>query len=456
MSDSLTRADIERIAALARLDLSESEVSRFAEQLASILAYAEQLQQIDTSGVPPTAHIAVPSALAPLRADEEQPSLDRDLILTQTPDADRARGLVKYHGSWDHEGAYGVAEIRAAVADGRVSAIDLCRQALSAIAAHDSHLHAFHTVISARAEGRAAIADRERTHPDKPLLGVPIGIKDNLCLAGVQTTAGSRVLREYIPPYDATVVRRLEQAGAVIVGKTNCDEFAMGSSTEHSAFGPTRNPWALDRIPGGSSGGSAAAVAAGLVPIALGSDTGGSIRQPAALCGVIGLKPTYGRVSRYGLIAFASSLDQIGPLARSARDAAVLLNVIAGEDPLDATTAAIPVPDYTAALTGDVRGVRIGVPRHLLEHGVDPAVLTAFEKGSPSCRPRARRSATSSSRTPRWGFPSTTWSRRPKRAPTSRASTASATGRAWRPRQCGRCTTARAATGSAPRSSAES
>jgi aspartyl-tRNA(Asn)/glutamyl-tRNA(Gln) amidotransferase subunit A len=278
-------------------------------------------------------------------------------------------------------GAYGVAEIRAAVADGRVSAIDLCRQALSGIAAHDSHLHAFHTVISARAEARAAIADRERTHPDKPLLGVPIGIKDNLCLAGVKTTAGSRVLREYIPPYDATVVRRLEQAGAVIVGKTNCDEFAMGSSTEHSAFGPTRNPWALDRIPGGSSGGSAAAVAAGLVPIALGSDTGGSIRQPAALCGVIGLKPTYGRVSRYGLIAFASSLDQIGPLARSARDAAVLLNVIAGEDPLDATTAAIPVPDYTAALTGDIRGVRIGVPRHLLEDGVDPAVLTAFEKG---------------------------------------------------------------------------
>jgi aspartyl-tRNA(Asn)/glutamyl-tRNA(Gln) amidotransferase subunit A len=176
-------------------------------------------------------------------------------------------------------------------------------------------------------------------------------------------------------------VLRLEQSGAVILGKKNCDEFAMGSSTENSAFGPTRNPWATDRTPGGSSGGSAAAVAAGLVPLALGSDTGGSIRQPAALCGVIGLKPTYGRVSRYGLVAFASSLDQIGPFARSARDAAILLNVIAGHDPLDATTATAPVPDYAAALTGDVRGLRIGVPRHLLAEGVDGQVATAFERG---------------------------------------------------------------------------
>jgi aspartyl-tRNA(Asn)/glutamyl-tRNA(Gln) amidotransferase subunit A len=278
-------------------------------------------------------------------------------------------------------GTYGVGEIRAAVADGRVSAVDLCRQTLTAIAAHDPKLHAFHTVPAERAEKRAAMADRERTHPGKPLLGVPIAIKDNLCLAGVTTTAGSRVLRTYVPPYDATVVQRLERAGAVIVGKTNCDEFAMGSSTEHSAFGPTRNPWALDRTPGGSSGGSAAAVAAGFVPIALGSDTGGSIRQPAALCGVVGLKPTYGRVSRYGLIAFASSLDQIGPLARSARDAAAVLGVIAGHDPSDATTAVTPVPDYVAALTGDVRGLRVGVPRRLLEQGVDPGVAAAFERG---------------------------------------------------------------------------
>ncbi len=277
--------------------------------------------------------------------------------------------------------SYGVAEIRAAVADGRVSATDLCRQTLNAIGTHNPQLHAFHTVPAERAEAHATAADRERTHPDKPLLGVPIAIKDNLCLAGVTSTAGSRVLRDYVPPYDATVVQRLEHAGAVIVGKTNCDEFAMGSSTEHSAFGPTRNPWALDRTPGGSSGGSAAAVAAGLVPIALGSDTGGSIRQPAALCGVIGLKPTYGRVSRYGLIAFASSLDQIGPFARSARDAATLLGVIAGADSHDATTATLPVPDYAAALTGDVQGLRVGVPRHLLAEGVDAGVLAAFERG---------------------------------------------------------------------------
>ena len=277
--------------------------------------------------------------------------------------------------------AYGVAEIRAAVADGRVSAVDLCRQALTAIDRLNDKLHAFHTVAADRALDRAAAADSQRTRPDKPLLGVPIAVKDNLCTAGVTTTAGSRLLRDYVPPYDATVIQRLDRAGAIIVGKTNCDEFAMGSSTEHSAFGPTRNPWSPDRTPGGSSGGSAAAVAAGLVPLALGSDTGGSIRQPAALCGVIGLKPTYGRVSRYGLVAFASSLDQIGPFARSARDAALLLNVIAGHDPMDATTATVPVPDYAAALTGDLDGVRIGVPRHLLEEGVDPDVASAFESG---------------------------------------------------------------------------
>jgi aspartyl-tRNA(Asn)/glutamyl-tRNA(Gln) amidotransferase subunit A len=194
----------------------------------------------------------------------------------------------------------------------------------------------------------------------------------------VRTTASSRILESYVPPYDATVVTRLEQAGAIVVGKTNCDEFAMGSSTENSAFGPSKNPWALDRTPGGSSGGSAAAVAARMTPLALGSDTGGSIRQPAALCGVVGLKPTYGRVSRFGLLAFGSSLDQIGPLTRTVHDAAMTLNVLAGVDPADATSAPEPVPDFTASLTGDVRGARIGVPRTLLDQGVDAEVTQAL------------------------------------------------------------------------------
>jgi aspartyl-tRNA(Asn)/glutamyl-tRNA(Gln) amidotransferase subunit A len=187
------------------------------------------------------------------------------------------------------------------------------------------------------------------------------------------------MLETYVPPYDATVVSKLAAAGAIVIGKTNCDEFSMGSSNENSAFGPVHNPWALDRIPGGTSGGSAATVAAGITPLALGSDTGGSIRQPAAMCGVVGLKPTYGRVSRYGLIAFGSSLDQIGPLARTVHDAAIALGVIAGADAADATSAPEPVADYAAALTGDIRGTRVGVPARLIEQGVDPEVARAFK-----------------------------------------------------------------------------
>ena len=195
---------------------------------------------------------------------------------------------------------------------------------------------------------------------------------------GITTTAASRMLEHFVPPYDATVVTRLEEAGAVILGKTNCDEFAMGSSTENSAFGPSRNPWNPEHIPGGSSGGSAVAVAAGMSPLALGSDTGGSIRQPASLCGIAGLKPTYGRVSRYGLIAFASSLDQIGPLTRTAYDAALALSVLAGPDPRDSTASQEPVADYVGGLTGDIKGVRLGVPRKMLEHGVDQSVSGCF------------------------------------------------------------------------------
>jgi aspartyl-tRNA(Asn)/glutamyl-tRNA(Gln) amidotransferase subunit A len=261
-----------------------------------------------------------------------------------------------------------IREVRDAVRSGTRSAADICSAALARIEQTNPSLNAFNTIVADRAMARAREIDRDpnRWH-SAPLAGVPVALKDNLCTRGVRTTASSRMLEQYVPLYDATVVARLEDAGAVIVGKTNCDEFAMGSSNENSAFGPVRNPWALDRIPGGTSGGSAAAVAAGLTPVALGSDTGGSIRQPAALCGVVGLKPTYGRVSRYGLIAHASSLDQIGPLARTVHDAAVTLGVLAGADPADATSAAEPVPDYAAALTGDVRDIRVGVPRALLE-----------------------------------------------------------------------------------------
>jgi aspartyl-tRNA(Asn)/glutamyl-tRNA(Gln) amidotransferase subunit A len=274
-----------------------------------------------------------------------------------------------------------IRQLRDAIRTGARSATEVCRDALARMDAREGEIHAFTTITADRALARAAAIDADPDRwRDRPLAGVPIAIKDNLCMRGVRTTASSRILESFIPPYDATAVARLEAAGAIVLGKTNCDEFAMGSSTENSAFGPTRNPAALDRIPGGSSGGSAAAVAAGFVPMALGSDTGGSIRQPAAMCGVNGLKPTYGRVSRYGLLAFASSLDQIGPITRSVADAALTLSVIAGPDPSDATSDPQPVVDYPSALTGDIQGMSVGVPARMLEAGVEPQVARAFDE----------------------------------------------------------------------------
>jgi aspartyl-tRNA(Asn)/glutamyl-tRNA(Gln) amidotransferase subunit A len=250
---------------------------------------------------------------------------------------------------------------------------------LARIAALDPQVHAYLTVLRepALAAAREAEARWRAGRPRGPLDGAPLGLKDNLCTRGVRTTCGSNILDGFAPPYDATVVERLAAAGAVVLGKTNLDEFAMGSSTEHSAFGATRNPWDLARVPGGSSGGSAAAVAGGLAAGALGSDTGGSIRQPAAFCGVVGLKPTYGRVSRYGLVALASSLDQIGPFTRDVTDAALLLAAIAGHDPRDATSIAAPVPDYVAALAGGVAGLTLGVPEEYFIDGMDPEVEAA-------------------------------------------------------------------------------
>jgi len=244
-------------------------------------------------------------------------------------------------------------------------------QAVTAAENLNETLNAFLQIDRQGALERAAAADG-------PLAGVPVAVKDNICVRGMQASCGSRILGDYHPPYNATVIERLTQAGAVVIGKTNCDEFAMGSSNENSAFGPVRNPWDTTRVPGGSSGGSAAAVAAGIVPVALGSDTGGSVRQPASLVGVLGLKPTYGRNSRYGLVAFASSLDQIGIFARKVEDVARVLGVIAGQDPRDATTADVPVPDYTA-LTGDLRGARLGFPRALFGEGLDEEVGNAVK-----------------------------------------------------------------------------
>ena len=272
--------------------------------------------------------------------------------------------------------------IRDDVRTGRRSAVQVCGHYLDRIEDGDGRWRALTAVFRDEALAQAAEIDRHRDDwRDRPLLGVPITIKDVICTRGRLTTAASRILTGFRPPYDATVALRLREAGAVLVGKTNCDEFAMGSSTEHSAYGPSRNPWDPARTPGGSSGGAAAAVAAGLAPVAIGSDTGGSIRQPAAFCGIVGLKPTYGRVSRYGLLAFASSLDQIGPLTRTVGDAALVLDVLAGHDPRDATSADTPVADSTAALSRGAAGLRVGVPQALLERadaGIDTEVLDAF------------------------------------------------------------------------------
>ncbi len=262
-----------------------------------------------------------------------------------------------------------------------ISSRELTEAFLDRIASVDPAVRAYITVTADQARAQAAAADKRLAAGESgALLGVPVAIKDVMSTAGVATSCGSKMLERFVPPYNATVVQRLVGAGAVMLGKTNMDEFAMGSSTENSAFFPTHNPWALDRVPGGSSGGSAAAVAAGEAAYALGSDTGGSIRQPAALCGVVGIKPTYGRVSRYGLVAFASSLDQIGPFTRTVRDAAVVLNAICGHDALDATSAPVAVPDFTAGLDQGVRGMHLGVPKEYMPDVLDAGVRSRIEE----------------------------------------------------------------------------
>ncbi len=277
----------------------------------------------------------------------------------------------------------GLAALREEIAAGRTKATDLADQYYTRIAEINPHLNVYLSLTRERALEQAAHVDAAAAKGDPlgPLAGIPVGIKDVLVVRGAPATAGSKILKGYQPPYDATAVIRLEAAGAVLLGKLNCDEFAMGSSNENSAYGPVRNPVDSERVPGGSSGGSAAAVAANLAVATLGTDTGGSIRQPASFCGVVGVLPTYGRVSRYGLIAFASSLDRIGPFAGNVRDAATLLAVIAGHDPRDATSSSAPVPDYAAESDKPAEGLRIGVPQEYFGEGLDPEVRAAIQKG---------------------------------------------------------------------------
>src|SRR5881227_2301337 len=279
-----------------------------------------------------------------------------------------------------------VASTRTAIEERQFTAATLVNEFYKKIAAEDGEVHGYLTLAKERALAQAARIDKlaDKGDPLPPLAGVPMAIKDVRVTKGVRSTAGSKILENYIPAYDCTAVARLEAAGAIILGKTNCDEFAMGSSNENSAYGSVRNPRDQSRVPGGSSGGSAAVVAAGTAVASLGSDTGGSIRQPAAFCGVVGMMPTYGRVSRYGLIAFASSLDHIGPLTKTVKDAAIVLGVIAGRDPMDSTSADVPVPDYLAEIEKPIRGMKLGVAKEYFGDGLDEevrqAVKTAIDK----------------------------------------------------------------------------
>jgi aspartyl-tRNA(Asn)/glutamyl-tRNA(Gln) amidotransferase subunit A len=274
-----------------------------------------------------------------------------------------------------------VASTRTAIQERALSASALVEEFYKKIESEDEKIHAYLTLAKDRAHAKAKEIDElaGKGNPLPPLAGLPIAIKEVMVTRGVKSTASSKILGSFVPPYDCTAVSRLESAGAIVLGKTNCDEFAMGSSNENSAYGPVRNPRALDRVPGGSSGGSAAAVASGTAVAALGSDTGGSIRQPAAFCGVVGLTPTYGRVSRYGLIAFASSLDHIGPLTKTVKDSAILLRHMAGRDPLDSTSAEVPVPNYEDEIEKPVRGLKLGVPKEYFGEGLDPEVRAAVE-----------------------------------------------------------------------------
>lgn len=272
-------------------------------------------------------------------------------------------------------------ELQEKIKEGKTSAVKITESVFQRIDAVEERVHSYIRLMKEEALDAASQSDKEIKNGNiKPLTGIPIALKDIVCTKGIATTCGSHILHNFVPPYDATVVEKLRDAGAVFVGKANMDEFAMGSSTETSYFGPTRNPWDLERIPGGSSGGSAAAVAADECIASIGSDTGGSIRQPAALCGIVGLKPTYGRVSRFGLIAFASSLDQIGPFTKDVEDCAIMMNILAGYDYKESTSVVADVPDYRQFVGRDIKGWKVGIPKEYFVEGIDPEVNSAIKK----------------------------------------------------------------------------
>ena len=350
----LSRDQVLHVAKLARLELTEAEVESLASELSKVLDHIEKIEELgDLADVPPTSHVVEVENV--LRADEPRP-----VAAAREGARERARRRARRLPRAQPGGRMSeILELTAAQAAERVRAGDLERGELWRFyrdRALADDLNAFTWVC----EGD----DPEAIDPSGPLGGVPIGIKDLFCTEGVPSQAGSKILEDYRPPYTATAVERLMKAGAPVLAKTNQDEFAMGSSTENSAYGPTLNPWDRTRVPGGSSGGSAAAVAAGTVPWSIGTDTGGSIRQPAALCGIVGLKPTYGAISRYGMIAFASSLDQAGPFTRDTTDAALLLQAMAGKDPCDSTSLGLPEP-VTLPTATDLKGIRLGVPEEL-------------------------------------------------------------------------------------------
>src|SRR5580692_11541639 len=353
----ITRDEVAHLARLSRLALSDEELDHLAPQLDQIISSVAQVQEVAADGIPPTTHA---TGIANVyRADEPVSCLTPEQALSGAP----------------------AAELAAAVSAGEVAAAEVTRAHLDRIAAVDDRVKAFLHVNPEDALAQAREVDRRRAagEPLGALAGVPVAVKDLFTTVGAPATCGSKILDGWYPPYESTVTRRLRAAGAVLIGKTNMDEFAMGSSTENSGFGPSHNPWNLAKVPGGSSGGSAAAVAAYEAPLALGTDTGGSIRQPAAVCGIVGTKPTYGGSSRYGVVAFASSLDTPGPFGRTVLDAALLHEAMSGHDPMDSTSINAPVPPVVAAARhGDVAGLRIGVVTDLSGDGYQPGVMSRF------------------------------------------------------------------------------